>query len=204
VSKSKKQDLTPSITTEFEMITASLPKLTSRQYYSILMFLVLFISNCYWAYKITKRRFSLLKKKILGLTIVLFVALSIFYCGGGGNGTPGTPDIPETVISDPSFSGDIQPIFSNNCAVSGCHNSTAQAGLNLSQGLALANIVNVASTQDPSKMRILPADAANSYLVIKIEGNQTVGDRMPQGRSALSSVRIQNIKNWVDRGAKNN
>jgi hypothetical protein len=111
------------------------------------------------------------------------------------------------VISDPSFSTDIQPIFSNNCAVSGCHNSTAQAGMNLSEGQALANIVNVDSTQDtqrPVRKRVLPTDAANSYLVIKIEGNQTVGDRMPQGRSPLSSVRIQNIKNWVDRGAKNN
>ncbi len=149
----------------------------------------------------------MLKNKILGLSIVLFIALSIFYCGGGGNGTPGTPDIPETVISDPSFSTDIQPIFTNNCALSGCHNSTAQAGLILSQGLALANIVNVDSTQDtqrPVRKRVLPSDAANSYLVIKIEGNLTVGDRMPQGRSPLSSVRIQNIKNWVDRGAKNN
>ncbi len=149
----------------------------------------------------------MLKKKILGLSIVLFIALSIFYCGGGGNGTPGTPDIPETVISDPSFSTVIQPIFSSNCAVSGCHNSTAEAGLNLSQGQALANLVNVDSTQDtqrPVRKRVLPGDATNSVLVIKIEANPPFGDRMPQGRSALSSVRIQNIKNWVDRGAKNN
>jgi hypothetical protein len=146
----------------------------------------------------------MLKKKILGLSIVLFIALSIFYCGGGGNGTP---DIPETEISDPSFSTDIQPIFTSNCALSGCHNSTAQEGLILLQGQAYTNIVNVDSTQDtqrPVRKIVLPADAANSYLVIKIEGNQTVGDRMPQGRSALSSVRINNIKNWVNRGAKNN
>ena len=149
----------------------------------------------------------MLKKKNLGISLVLFIALSIFYCGGGGNGTPGTPDIPDIVISDPSFSTDIQPIFTSNCALSSCHNNTAQAELILSQGLAYANIVNVDSTQDtqrPVRKRVLPADAANSYLVIKIEGNQTVGDRMPQGRSPLSSVQILNIKNWVDRGAKNN
>jgi hypothetical protein len=143
----------------------------------------------------------MLKKEILGLTIVLFIALSIFYCGGGGNGTP---EIPETEISDPSFSNDIQPIFTSSCALSGCHNSGAQAELILLQGQAYANIVNVDSTQDPTKKRVLPGDASNSYLVIKIEGNQTEGDRMPQGRSPLSSVRINNIKNWVDRGAKNN
>ncbi len=108
------------------------------------------------------------KKKILGLRIVLFIALSIFYCGGGGNGTP---DIPETEISDPSFSTDIQPIFTSNCALSSCHNSTAQEGLILLQGQAYANIVNVDSTQDtqrPVRKRVLPGDAANSYLIIKI------------------------------------
>ncbi len=146
----------------------------------------------------------MLKKKILGLSIVLFIALSIFYCGGGGNGTP---EIPETEISDPSFSDDIQPIFTSSCAVSGCHNNTAEAGLILLQGQALANLVNVDSTQDtqrPVRKRVLPGDATNSVLVIKIEATPPFGDRMPQGRSALSSVRIQNIKNWVDRGAKNN
>jgi len=146
----------------------------------------------------------MVKKQIIGLTIVIFIAFSIFYCDGGGNGDNGNSGMPETVISDPSFSSDIQPIFTSSCALSGCHNSTAQAGMNLSQGQALANIVNVDSTQDPSKKRVLPTDAANSYLVIKIEGNQTVGTRMPQGSSPLSSVRIQNIKNWVDRGAKDN
>ncbi|NIM59636.1 MAG: hypothetical protein GTO16_11950 [Candidatus Aminicenantes bacterium] len=147
------------------------------------------------------------KKQISGLTLVLFIALSIFYCNGGGNGGNGGNGTPDTVISDPSFSSNIQPIFTSNCALSGCHNSTAQEGLNLSPGLAYANIVNVDSTQDtqqPVRKRVEPGDSANSYLVIKIEGNQTVGTRMPQGRSPLSSVQIQNIKNWVDRGAKDN
>jgi hypothetical protein len=53
-------------------------------------------------------------------------------------------------------------------------------------------------------MRVDPSDAPNSYLVKKIEGSQSVGVRMPKDRSALSSVSIQNIKNWVNRGAKNN
>lgn len=140
------------------------------------------------------------KKKIFGLIVVLLLTLSIYYCGGDN----GTTETPETVISDPSFSNDIQPIFTSNCALSGCHNSTAQAGLILLEGQAYANIVNVDSTQEPNFKRVLPSDGTNSYLVIKIEGNQNVGTRMPQGRSPLSDVRIQNIKNWVDRGAKNN
>ncbi len=141
------------------------------------------------------------KKKIFWAGIILLGALTAFYCDGD-NGDNGNE--PETPISDPSFSNHIQPIFTNNCALGGCHNSTAQEGLNLSQGVAYSNIVNVASTQVPASMRVLPGDAANSYLVKKIEGTQIVGVRMPKDRSALSSVSIQNIKNWINRGAKNN
>lgn len=143
------------------------------------------------------------KKKTFWAAMILLGALTAFYCGGGyGNGNGGNE--PTTPIADPSFSSDIQPIFNNNCAVSGCHNSTAQAGLVLSQGVAYNNIVNVASTEVPALMRVKPSDAANSYLVKKIEGTQTVGVRMPNGRNPLGSVTIQNIKNWVNRGAKNN
>jgi hypothetical protein len=145
------------------------------------------------------------KKKMYWAGLILLGALTAFYCGGdNGNGNGNGGNEPATPISDPSFSTDIQPIFNNNCALGGCHNSTAQAGLILSQGVAYTNIVNVVSTQVPTLMRVLPSDAANSYLVKKIEGTQSVGVRMPEGRSALNSVSIQNIKNWVNRGAKNN
>jgi hypothetical protein len=50
----------------------------------------------------------------------------------------------------------------------------------------------------------LPSNAANSNIVVKIEGRQSVGTQMPQGRGALSADQIQNIKNWIAKGAKNN
>lgn len=140
----------------------------------------------------------MMKGKIFILVIVLLLALSAFCCKKGDS------EVPETVKEDPSFANDIQPIFTNNCALSSCHNSTAQAQLILLSGQAYSNLVNVNSTQEPNRVRVIPGDAANSYLVIKIEGNQTVGARMPNGRSPLSSVQIQNIKNWIGRGAKNN
>ena len=140
----------------------------------------------------------MLKKRLLLSGIVLLCFLGVFYC------SKDTTEVPETAKSDPSFSNDIQPIFSSNCAVSGCHNSTASEGLILLEGQAYANIVNIDSRQDQAKKLVLPADATNSYLVMKIEGRQTSGSRMPLNRSALSDIRIQNIKNWVNRGAKNN
>jgi hypothetical protein len=115
--------------------------------------------------------------------------------------TTNTSDQPK---SDPSFSSDIQPIFNSSCAVSSCHNATAQAGLNLSSGTAYGAVVNVASSEVPSLMRAAPGDATNSYLVMKLEGRQTSGNRMPAGGNPLSSTQIQNIKNWINQGAKNN
>jgi hypothetical protein len=110
---------------------------------------------------------------------------------------------PPAVMDDPSFSADIQSILTNNCISSGCHNAGAAGGMVLLQGQSYANLVNVASTQEPAKMRVIPADSANSYLIIKLEGRQANGSRMPLG-GVLNSNSIQNIKNWIDKGAKDN
>jgi len=128
--------------------------------------------------------------------------LAVAGCKSGGSPSQPTPDI--TLKDDPSFAGDIQTIFNASCALSGCHNASASGGLVLSQGQAYINLVNVVSTGEPPKVRVIPSDAGNSYLVIKLEGRQTVGVRMPQGGSALSANRIQNIKNWINKGAKDN
>ncbi len=136
----------------------------------------------------------------------LFVNSMVFLYQCGSSNSPSSPSTPDngTVIADPSFSQDIQSIFNSSCAVSGCHNGTAQAGLNLSQGVAYVNIVNVNSSQVPGKKRVLPGDAQSSYLVEKIEGRQSAGLRMPLNRGALNNTQIQNIRNWIDRGAKDN
>jgi len=114
-----------------------------------------------------------------------------------------SPDETATVKDDPSFAADIQPIFNTTCSATSCHGASGQAGLVLLSGQAYNNLVNVASTQDATKRRVLPGDATNSYLVIKLEGRQTVGTKMPQG-GALAANSLQNIKNWIDKGAKNN
>jgi hypothetical protein len=130
------------------------------------------------------------------------LAMMLLYCCGSNSSTNTTT--PSTAKDDPSFAGDIQPIFTANCVSSGCHGGTASAELTLLQGQSYVNVVNVASTEDASKKRILPNDATNSYLVMKIEGRQTSGARMPFGGSPLNNTDIQNIKNWVNKGAKNN
>ncbi|NIM11408.1 MAG: hypothetical protein GTO45_05390 [Candidatus Aminicenantes bacterium] len=138
--------------------------------------------------------------------IFSMIFLLIFFVGcksssnvdrnGNGNGNG--------AIQNPSFANDIQPIFTSGCALAGCHNAaSASAGLVLDQGAAYANIVNVASSQEPNLMLVLPSDADNSYIVIKLEGRQNVGVRMPASGS-ITGTQLQNIKNWINNGAQNN
>ena len=117
--------------------------------------------------------------------------------------SPSSPQTPATAKDDPSFAGDIQPIFNGSCAASGCHGASAQSGLSLVQGQSYVNLVNIGSIEEVSRKRVLPGDAANSYIVIKLEGRQTIGAKMPLGGS-LDAVSLQNIKNWINKGANNN
>lgn len=101
------------------------------------------------------------------------------------------------------FGSQIQPIFTNNCALSGCHAaSTAQAGLVLDANRSLDNIVNVPSSQQPGFRRVLPGNPDDSYLVRKISGGPGIsGGRMPFGRAPLPQTQIDLIRLWISQGA---
>lgn len=111
---------------------------------------------------------------------------------------------------DVSFAADIQPIFTTNCALSGCHTgSQPQAGQNLSAGQAYNNIVNVASTTLPTMDRVEPGQPEQSFLVHKIQGTQgplgsNMGERMPFGGDKLPQSTIDLIRAWITQGAPNN
>ena len=77
------------------------------------------------------------------------------------------------------------------------------AGLDLRSGASFASLVSVRATSEPI-LRVIPGDANGSYLVIKLEGRQSVGDRMPQTGAALDSIDLTNIRNWIAQGALNN
>lgn len=102
-----------------------------------------------------------------------------------------------------SFASNVQPIYTTNCALAGCHDATtAQVGQVLEEGLAIANTVNVPSTEQPTLMRINPGNADDSYLVRKIRGTPGIGgSRMPLGRPPLTAAQINTIVIWVNEGA---
>ncbi len=129
-------------------------------------------------------------------------------CGGsegptapGGNNNTGGGSGSASVKDDPSFAADIVPIFSQGCASSGCHAPPGEAGLVLSTSPYNA-LVNVASTQT-GELRVIPGNANDSYLIKKLEGRASVGQRMPVG-GQLGSTDLTNLKNWINKGAKNN
>jgi hypothetical protein len=118
--------------------------------------------------------------------------------GGGGGGflLPPVPGLQPTLAS-------IQDnVFSIDCAVPGCHGgASAQQGLRLDAGFAYGNLVNVASPRDPSLIRVIPGDPDNSFIIRKLEGTQTLGDRMPDGGPYLPQSTIDAIRQWIANGA---
>lgn len=125
--------------------------------------------------------------------------------GGDGGGNPGGGTGGGRVVkADPSFASDIQEIFDRTgCSASSCHGTVESGGLRLTSGSSYAELVNVAA-EGESGTRVIPNDAANSYLVIKIEGRQNFGSRMPVGGPALDTIDVGNIRNWINQGAKSN
>jgi hypothetical protein len=128
-------------------------------------------------------------------------------CAGDGS-TFMEPDNNNGNGSSPVFAADVQPIFTNNCAFSGCHAGTNPAqGMNLSDGQAYANIVNVQSNES-GLLRVKPGEPDSSYLVHKIQGTQGSvggsGDQMPRGRTPLTQAQINLIREWITNGAEEN
>ncbi len=153
-----------------------------------------------------KQRFFGRSSTLGFLSGVAFVA-ALAACGGGSSSptpTPtATPD-PRAIQTDPSFSSTVQEIFERRgCTNSACHGSSAQAGLSLGRGSSHADLVGVRATQE-AIVRVIAGDPNGSYLVVKLEGRQSVGARMPQTGGSLDAIDLTNIRNWITQGAKNN
>lgn len=114
--------------------------------------------------------------------------------------------LPDTVVEDPVFLRDVVPIFERRCALGGCHSpASAQAGLVLTRDVAHQMLVNQPSRLRPSEVRVVPFDAAGSWLMTMVRPEQEPRggfSRMPLGSSPLTPNQIATIANWIDRGAR--
>jgi hypothetical protein len=123
-----------------------------------------------------------------------------------GDGTAGGDFVATFLVSatEPTLTSIQTNVFTPRCA--GCHTGPAPgalpAGMDLSSAAAShASLVGVASIEVPSLQRVSAGDPANSYLIHKLEGTQTVGARMPLTGQPLDHTTITIIRLWITDGA---
>ena len=103
-----------------------------------------------------------------------------------------------------SYAADVQPIYTQRCATSGCHSgSSPDAGLNLAAGVSYAQTVNVVSRDHAPALLIRPNDLSGSVIYQKIANTGKYGGRMPKDQS-LTTAQINTIGAWILAGAPNN
>ena len=101
---------------------------------------------------------------------------------------------------NPVFSEIQDNLFTPTCATSGCHDASAAAGLNLSDDVSYAMLVDIPSSQAAGIDRVEPGSPVNSYLIRKLEGTAAVGQQMPPG-GTLSQPVINVVRQWITDGA---
>lgn len=138
---------------------------------------------------------------------IALIALALAACGSGsGNGLDenGHALAPGSAAAAlvPTFSSIQENVFSVNCAIPGCHGGgTVQFGLRLDPGFSYGNLVNVASPRDANLVRVVPGNPDASFIIQKLEGTQTLGDRMPDFGPYLPQSTIDVIREWIANGA---
>jgi hypothetical protein len=103
-------------------------------------------------------------------------------------------------------------IFAKSCALgTACHASEVNpnGGLSLSEAMAFAQLVDVDSTQEPGKKRVVPGDCDASYLYQKITNTGIASNKKPMPPPSggvwpsLCVEKQQAICNWIAAGAMN-
>jgi len=139
---------------------------------------------------------------VIAQPLLAAALLTLAACGGGGGGNSPPAGLQPTLAS-------IQDnVFTVTCAVSGCHSGAgAPFGLQLDPGFSAGNLINVVSPRDPDPanptyIRVIPFDPDASFLIQKLDGTQTLGNRMPDnGPPYLTTATINVIRQWIQDGA---
>jgi hypothetical protein len=99
------------------------------------------------------------------------------------------------VPTDPSYANDVQPIFNASCL--SCHSGTSPSG-----GYSLASRAGALGNGSDTVPNVIPNSADSSKLYRRVVG--TEAPQMPLGQAPLDTVKTATIRNWIDKGAKDN
>ncbi|MDX2472299.1 MAG: hypothetical protein QNL91_01185 [Candidatus Krumholzibacteria bacterium] len=131
--------------------------------------------------------------------VLLTAALLATIAGCSDNGTdPTTGGGTGTTVS---FAADLQPVFNATCT--GCHGAGGFGGLDLTTDVAWANLLGVESMGYAPRQRVVSGNPDESVLYLKINGDPSVGGRMPQG-VPLDVDTIELFRVWIVQGALKN
>lgn len=121
---------------------------------------------------------------------------------GAGNQTTSAA-VAVNVIPVPTLATLQSTIFGPRC--SGCHTgggASLPGSMNLSSASAtFSALVGVTSVEEPTQKRVEAGAPNNSYIITKLSGTQTVGQRMPLGGPFLSQSEIDSVRAWIQAGA---
>jgi hypothetical protein len=136
----------------------------------------------------------------------VLLSLSVLVAAAGCSSSNSSPSAPSTPTV--SFATQIQAQILNP-ACTACHTDdgrTPSSNLNLKSGVAISNLVNVASVGKAGAVRVIPGNPSGSYLIQKLEGAaDIVGLRMPRnGPPYLTTDQVALIRQWIQNGAPNN
>jgi hypothetical protein len=135
-------------------------------------------------------------------TVAACSVLLLGGCAGDGDGLDenGRPVGSGEDVLLPEFSSIQSKVFTPICTT--CHaGGAAPLGLGLEEGAAYAMLVNAPSVEVPELLRVAPGNPDASYLIQKLEGTATVGERMPLNGPPLPAETIAVIRQWITDGA---
>ena len=133
-------------------------------------------------------------------------AVGLAACAGNGegldaNGRPLGSDNPGGGPLVATFDSIQANVFTPICTT--CHaGASAPQGLRLDAANSYDLLVGVPSNEVSSLQRVAPSDPDHSYLIQKLEGNASVGGRMPLGGPYLDQATIDVIRQWITDGAQ--
>ena len=140
--------------------------------------------------------------------LILAVALGLGGCCpdpvSAGDGAASTGGDGAAAAGSARLSTIQKELFNRHC-VTDCHqNNNAAAGLTLATGRSYQALINQASQQITSQLRVSPGNAEASYLIKKLEGDaDIVGVQMPRLAPPRPQAEIDRVRAWITRGAPN-